>query len=62
MQVEIKNNSSILGDAINFRTVFDKTTQEFILHLAEKDGETYIWTNKMVPLKKIKETLIIIDS
>lgn len=62
MEIEVKNNPNIIGDGTNFRTVIDKRTRESVFHLAEKDGLTHIWSNKMVPIAKIKEALSILES
>jgi len=53
MNIEIRANSDILGDGTNFRTVVDKSTNERIFHLGEKNGKVHLWTNKMVPVEKI---------
>lgn len=57
MEIEIRNNSSILGNGENFRTVIDKRTQEKIFHLGEKNGQTHVWTNQMIPIDKLHSAL-----
>lgn len=57
MEIEIRTNGDIIGDGKNFRTVVDKRTQEKIFHLGDKDGETHIWINRMIPLDRVHSAL-----
>lgn len=57
MEIEIRINGDIVGDGKNFRTVVDKRTQEKIFHLGDKDGQTHIWINRMIPLDKVHSAL-----
>ncbi len=41
MNIEIRVNSDILGDGTNFRTVVDKSTNERIFHLGEKNAKIF---------------------